>query len=74
MGLKFELNGLYVYLYILKVRKFTVAVKFGTLATVIQRFFFFQLVIGFFLSLFFFSFKYLYELSYTLFRNFFAIT
>ena len=41
MGLKFELNGLYVYLYILKVRKFTVAVKFGTLATVIQRFFFF---------------------------------
>ena len=57
MGLKFELNGLYVYLYILKVRKFTVAVKFGTLATVIQRFFFFQFVIGFFLSLFFFCFN-----------------
>ena len=27
MGLKFESNGLYVYLYILKARKFTVAVN-----------------------------------------------
>ena len=40
MGLKFELHGLYVYLYILKARKFTVAVKFGTVATVIRLFFF----------------------------------
>ena len=53
MGLKFELHGLYVYLYILKARKFTVAVKFGTVATVIRLFFFFQLVISFFLFFFF---------------------
>ena len=74
MGLKFELNGLYVYLYILKLRKFIVAVKFGTLATVIQRFFFFSIGHWFLPFFIFFSFKYLYELAYTLFRNFFAIT
>ena len=42
MGLKFELNGLYIYIYIsLDMRKFTVAVKFGIVATVIWLFFFF---------------------------------
>ena len=63
MGLKFELHGLYVYLYILKARKFTVAVKFGTVATVIRLLFFFFQSSDFD---FFFSFQYLYELAYIL--------
>ena len=58
----------------LYMRKFIVAVKFGIVATIIWLFFFFLIghwLLPFFL---FFSFKYLYELAYILFRKFFAIT